>query len=143
MRKKLYFALFCAVLCIIWGNSLLPPEISGEMSRFVASLLGGTDSGGEANLFVRKAAHFLEFAALGASFALLSRTYEWDRHKRALSQAFVGIFVPLCDESIQMFTRRGPSLSDVWIDIAGYTTGAVITLAVCFLIEKNKTEKSR
>jgi VanZ family protein len=47
------------------------------------------------------------------------------------------------DETIQIFSNRGSSVRDVWIDVFGYVAGAVIVAAICLLIayfNKKKTE---
>ena len=142
-KKTIYIVLFCLILCFIWGNSLLSREVSGAISHFVADIFGG-DQGAteEGHHFVRKLAHFSEFAALGAVFLLLTGEYTSDRVKRAFSAAFVGAFVPLCDETIQIFSGRGSALTDVWIDVAGYATGAILTVAVILLVLRVTSRRS-
>ena len=56
-------------LCFIWGNSLLPGEVSGAFSDWVKELLmkllpmkENLSTGGG---LLRKLAHFTEFAMLG------------------------------------------------------------------------------
>ena len=136
-KKTIYIVLFCLILCFIWGNSLLSREVSGAISHFVADIFGG-DQGAteEGHHFVRKLAHFSEFAALGAVFLLLTGEYTSDRAKRAFSVAFVGAFVPLCDETIQIFSGRGPALTDVWIDAAGYLAGSLAVVLLGLLCLK-------
>ena len=133
-RKTIYIILFCLILCFIWGNSILSREVSGAISHFIADIFGGEQGAtDEGHHFVRKLAHFTEFAALGAVFWLLSGEYTRDLAKRALSAAFVELFVPLCDETIQIFSGRGPALADIWIDAAGYVVGTVLTVLVLIL----------
>ena len=64
----------CTVLLIcnlvfIWGNSLLPAEVSGQISGSLKAFLDGLFSPGEAapsgDGLLRKCAHFAEFGALG------------------------------------------------------------------------------
>ena len=108
--------------------------MSGAISHFIADLFGGEQGATEeGHHLVRKLAHFSEFAALGAVFWLLSGEYTKDRAKRAISTAFVGVFVPLSDETIQIFSGRGPALADVWLDAAGYVVGTVLTVLVLIL----------
>jgi VanZ family protein len=134
MRKRIYILLFCLILCFIWGNSMLSKEASGAISHFVATILGGNrEPSEEGHHLVRKLAHFCEFMSLGAVSVLLCRETLSRKGERALFCAFVGAFVPLADETLQIFTQRGPSLSDVWIDIGGFACGCII-VAVAFLI---------
>ena len=65
----------CSVLLLcnlvfIWGNSLLPAEVSGQISGTLKALLDGVFTPGEAvpsggDGLLRKCAHFAEFGALG------------------------------------------------------------------------------
>ena len=134
-KKRVYFILLCLTLCFIWGNSILSKEISGAISHFIADIIGGEQgSTDEGHHLVRKAAHFLEFASLGAAFLLWARETIENKGTRLALCAFFGVFVPLVDETIQIFSQRGPSLTDVWIDVSGYVTGALICFAVICLI---------
>ena len=143
-KKTVYIILFCLILCFIWGNSMLSREASGAISHFIADIFGGEQGATEeGHHLLRKLAHFTEFAALGAVYWLLSGEFTKDRAKRAFSAAFVGIFVPLCDETIQIFSGRGPALTDVWIDAAGYVSGTVLTVLAVFLLSRRKARASK
>lgn len=75
-RKKQIVALtilVVVVLMFIWGNSLVPGETSGEISdgvtAFIARVLGiESETMGH---YVRKAAHFTEYAVLGITISVL------------------------------------------------------------------------
>ena len=144
-KKTVYIILFCLILCFIWGNSILSREVSGAISHFIADIFGGEQGAtDEGHHFVRKLAHFTEFAALGAVYWLLSGEYTSDRAKRIFSAAFVGVFVPICDETLQIFSGRGPALTDVWIDVFGYSTGTcAVALAVYLISKRVKNRASR
>ena len=144
MKKTIYIILFCLILLFIWGNSILSREVSGAISQFIADLFGGEHGATEeGHHFVRKLAHFSEFAALGAVYWLLVGEYTTDRARRVLSSAFVGIFVPLTDETIQIFSGRGPLITDVWIDAAGYLTGVVLAVFAIFLASRRSCKGDR
>ncbi len=140
--------LFALILCFIWGNSLLSPDFSARISQAVGELLarlfgkgdGGATLGG---LPVRKVAHFVEFCALGAVASLLLRATVPSWLIRLSTEAFVGLLVPVIDETLQIFSGRGSSLRDVWIDVSGYVFGCALIYLCVFLIEKikNKSEK--
>ena len=133
-QKKLRLCvtlLICNIL-FIWGNSLLPGEISGAISGFVKDVLahiipsmGGEGGGGHGLL--RKAAHFTEFACLGALLTWLLFMLQKPR-----LMAVAGAFLVACaDETIQRFVPdRGPAFKDVLIDTSGAITGMVLLLAV-------------
>lgn len=136
-KKRIYGVLFVLVLCFIWGNSMLSKEMSHAISSLVASFIGGgSGTGDEGHHIVRKLAHFIEFTALGATGHLFFESLMPDKHKRYITLALIGVATPLIDETIQIFSGRGPALSDVWIDIAGYTLGALVVFAVLYVVSK-------
>ena len=126
-KRKVYGCLFVFTLAFIWGNSMLTREMSGAISQFVASVLGG-ESGTteEGHYLVRKLAHFTEYAALGVVSHLLFDSLLQDKYKKYMTISLIGVAVPLIDETIQIFSQRGPALSDVWIDVSGYIVGLLV-----------------
>lgn len=137
-KRKIYGCLFVLLLCFIWGNSMLSREMSGAISKFVAGILGGeagtTDEG---HHLVRKLAHFTEYAALGAVAHLYFDSLLQDKHRKYVTTALVGVSTPLVDETIQIFSGRGPALADVWIDAGGYLVGVMAVLLVLFLVRRH------
>ena len=114
-------------LAFIWGNSLLPGELSGAFSNWVRdlllSLLPASPSGGIGGGLLRKIAHFTEFALLGACLAWLHGMV----NKKAAYALAWGAAAACMDETIQRFVPgRGPSLKDVGIDTAGVLTGIAL-----------------
>lgn len=112
------------MLMFIWGNSILPARISSAISTFVTKLLGGD----LAELKVRKMGHFTEFLLLGGGLGLFCALKGAKGKDKVLYLVFPALFVPLMDETIQMFNDRGPQVLDIWIDIAGYTCGCLLML---------------
>ena len=83
---------------------------------------------------LRKCAHFAEYAVLGALTAAALRTSAHFSWPRAL---LPGPFAALCDETIQLFVPgRSGRIADVWLDTAGYLTGALLTLLIFRLCRK-------
>ena len=123
-------------LCFIWGNSMLPGEISQAFSDWVKETLfpGRISNGlGQGSGFLRKIAHFTEFAALGALLSWLFGMLK----KGKLYPIFWGIAAACMDETIQFFVPdRAPGLKDVAIDTAGVLTGFVLLLIGHTLIKK-------
>lgn len=142
-RKRIYGTVFVLTLCFIWGNSMIGAEVSGAISHFIADILGGEGgSTAEGHFLLRKAAHFSEYAALGVATLLFYGTLTADRTKKYLSAALTGVSVPLIDETIQIFSGRGSALTDVWIDISGFTFGTVlISLILFILLRRGKWKK--
>jgi len=129
-RMRLCTTLLICNILFIWGNSLLPGSISGAISGFVKDVLayilpGLSGEGGGGHGLLRKAAHFTEFACLGA---LLIWLFTMLQKPRLL--AVVGAFLVACsDETIQRFVPdRGPSFKDVLIDTSGAIVGMILLL---------------
>ena len=128
-RIRICTALLVCNLIFIWGNSLLPGDLSGALSDWVKGILEslfaqGADAGTSGGL-LRKLAHFTEFTALGMllcwRFGMLGKGW-----KPAL---VLGIAAACMDETIQMFVPdRGPGIRDVCIDAAGVATGIALLL---------------
>lgn len=53
-----------------------------------------------------------------------------------------GTFAALCDETIQLFVPgRSGQITDVWLDTAGYLTGALLTLLLFRLCRKRPKQR--
>lgn len=124
-RMRLCIALLVCNLVFIWGNSMLPGDISGKISDWVKcileALLPGTGEERTGSGFlIRKLAHFTEFAALGALLGWLFGMLK----KRRIYPFLFGTAAACIDETIQMFVPdRGPAIRDVCIDSCGILTG--------------------
>ena len=128
-RMRLCVSLILCCLVFIWGNSLLPGEISGAISDFFKRILqslfeqGESGSSGMLGFLVRKMAHFTEFTALGLCLCWLFGMLK----KGRLAPFLCGAAAACVDETIQIFAvARGSSLLDVWIDAAGCCTGVAV-----------------
>ena len=144
-RSAIIFGILTAlVLCFIWGQSLLPHDISaGESGRLMGVLKPLLDPRGRVDEEVfhhllRKAAHFTEYAALGFCMCGFLKNLAWKQEKRCLPLA-----VALClaaaaiDETIQIFSEnRGPRMSDVLLDGCGAIFGIAVFLLIAMLIRK-------
>ena len=126
-RLRLCTALLICNLIFIWGNSLLPGEVSGAFSDWVKSILARLFASGEEDSsgggLLRKLAHFTEFTALGMCLAWLYGMLG----KGRLRPFLWGVLAASVDETIQRFVPdRGPSIKDVCIDSAGVLTGIIL-----------------
>lgn len=125
-NKKLIIIAIAAVLVFIWGNSILSREASQRLSDSVQSSLtraaGGGASGEVNSALLRKGAHFCEFAAFGGLVALLLR----ERKKGCFKAFAVSAACAAIDETIQIFSNRGSSFSDVILDCFGAAFGILI-----------------
>lgn len=128
-RMALCITLLILNLIFIWGNSLMPGEVSRAISMWVKNLLFSSGPGNEPQLghgLLRKIAHFMEFGCLGAIFCwllLMLRKAPW--HSLIYS-----VLTACADEGIQYFVPdRGPGIRDVIIDITGAMLGMLLLLA--------------
>jgi VanZ family protein len=78
---------------------------------------------------VRKLAHFLEFFVLGAELSILCFLNGIDK----TYVAFIGLLSATTDETIQVFSKRGAQLTDVWIDFSAI----IFAIFIVFLLEKS------
>lgn len=148
-RMWLCITLLILNLIFIWGNSALPGEVSGCLSEWVKGILGrilpfGQSESAEGSHLLRKLAHFIEFACLGACLCWLAGMLV----KPAISVAslpLLGGFIAACvDETIQRFVEgRSSSLIDVWIDTAGVVIGILLLLTGYHVIGKIKHRRVR
>ena len=122
-------------LIVIWGHSLMPGEISGGESSFITQIitkiLPFINNEEQAESFIRKAAHFTEFAVLAVLIAIAFRTFVEPGIKLALNTVLSGLVAAFIDETIQLFVEgRSGEVKDMWIDLAGVCVGMLITLLV-------------
>ena len=142
-RMRLCVALLTCCLVFIWGNSLLPGEISGAISDFVKRILAFLFEQGEpepenSGFLLRKMAHFTEFTALGLCLCWL-----FGMLKKGILRPFLcGVLAACVDEFIQLFVPgRGPSARDVCIDSGGVLLGVILlTLGHHYFCKKHLEE---
>ena len=140
-RLRLCVGLIALNLLFIWGNSLLPGEVSGEISDAVkdllAAMLPGDGLEASGGGLIRKLAHLTEFACLGALLAWLRGMLQWKRGTALL----LGIAAACTDETIQRFVPgRGPSVWDVLIDSSGVLMGILLLLLGHSCLNRKKLE---
>ena len=156
-QRKILKILIILTIVLIWGQSFLPPDMSSGESGFVLEKIVKPFlrfiTGREAEIsehLVRKLAHFTEFMVLGllvALFNIHNKNVACDGPQplpityypltkncalRIMHCALFCMFIAFIDESIQMFTGRGPAIADVWIDTGGAVTG----IGIEWIIEK-------
>lgn len=153
MKTKLLFALrITLIVCIIctlsftFYQSSLSKESSTEQSDKVGGILGeifppDTPTGEFVQENVREIAHYTEFFFLGLFVSLYVclflpgvRAEMPSRIKFALLSLVISPIIPLVDETIQIFSDRGPEIADVWLDIFGYLSSSVIVYLIFFTV---------
>lgn len=151
----LNIAAIVAVLCFIFGNSLLDGKESGEVSSSVMEAVEPiarpvveavspepvTDD--MLHTVIRKLAHFTEFAALAVLSALLLLQLRGTLYTPHIAYLLFGtLLCAVTDEFIQSFTGRTSSVRDVLIDFSGALCGIALTAAVLAIIRACRKTKT-
>ena len=144
-RRVLSTVLIClciATVAFIWGNSMLGSKASSNVSN---SVLGALDPiirrfgiVSKDDLWLRKLAHFTEFAALGAELLFLAAVRRRFGLQAASNCAFAALLAALTDETIQLISGRNSQVLDVLLDFSGSLTGILIAWLICRLIKKRR-----
>ena len=143
-RMRLCICLLIMNLVFIWGNSLLPGEISGAISGWVHTLVqmifpGSVEISGGHGL-LRKLAHFSEFCALGMLLSWLLAMLKEKKWAFVIPSMICGCLAACVDETIQCFVPdRGPSIKDVGIDSMGVILGIGL-LCLGYTIQQKKKQ---
>lgn len=91
---------------------------------------------------VRKAAHFSEYAVLGALLSATIYLYVGKRKETFMMALPLGCAVAVCDEVIQLFPKgRSSEVTDMLIDSAGILFSALIVQLILYLTERHKAKK--
>lgn len=135
------------VVCFIFSNSLLDGEDSSRQSglvmKFLRAILDPNHTIGEETFhyFVRKGAHFSEFALLGLSLCVLMRCIQGASGKYCPGfMLLAALGTAVADEFIQSFTGRTSSVADVVLDFSGAVTGFTLML-ILFALKITIKEK--
>lgn len=131
--------LIALMLVFIWSNSLAGSKesnaLSGWVERWLKTIL---DPQGRIPLKafdydVRKAAHCIEYAALGA---LLAWAMTVTKNENVWLLLFTVLIAAVVDETIQIFTGRTSQVQDIWLDFFGASGGVLLTHGTKRLAEK-------
>lgn len=128
-------------LYFIFGNSMDSREVSAEKSGLVQEVVNmAIEALGSEEAFtehaIRKMAHFLEFFALGIELTAMCMIWK----QPLVWAAFSGLLAALTDETIQIFSKRGSSAADVWLDFSGVVVGLLLLWGCTYIHRRNKDE---
>ena len=149
MKKSKNRMIVCIILLVlniafIWGNSLLPREVSAAFSTFVGRIISIffpsdiTPEAGVGHGILRKVAHFLEFCSLGVILSWLVRMLRDKTWMCIFAPLIAGVAVAAVDETIQLFIPgRGPHIRDVGIDSLGVLLGVLLAWLLSLCIKRN------
>lgn len=147
--KIIYTSITVICVLFIYFQSVLPAGKSGEESSRVVQWLNFICSQLNFNFsfshhFVRKMAHFTEFAILGFSVYYTVSIYIRKKVLSSLLGISGYILVACTDESIQLFSvGRACSFNDIVIDVLGSTFGFVFAFLLSFIIAKIKKSRKQ
>lgn len=139
---------FALIGCIafIFSNSMQIAEVSSGASGRVLAIMqsilrrmGLPNIAGSLTMhFVRKLAHFCEYALEGFLFMLCLRVYTRHPFRHISVPVLGGVLTALADETIQLYTAgRSSQVTDVWLDSVGVLAGilaAILLLALFRLL---------
>ncbi len=138
-QRALSVALIVAYVLFIYSNSLqngsASSDRSGRVTALVQSLLSSLGwEGTVSEHFLRKLAHFAEYAGLGVLLGLALRSFTPHLLRQAGFPLFIGLAVPVSDEFLQLFVEgRAGMVQDVALDFFGMLTGLALTVALLLL----------
>ena len=134
LMSRVLVLLIVLTLAFIWGNSMLGSEQSAGVSNgfldFIRPLLEilGLESGSD--LWLRKLAHFCEFALLGAELSALSILKGKIKLRDFSCGSMYCLAAAAADETIQYFSGRYSHVLDVLLDFSGSICGIVVICTV-------------
>lgn len=144
--EKVLFILIILTIAGIWFQSMLSKESSSSESGFVMDLIKPfleiiVGKGNVTMHLVRKLAHFTEYFLLGLELTL----YMNIRSVSSLSYPVFAWILPLgisltvasLDETIQLFSGRGPMIQDVILDFCGALTACIAVNIIFRIIQKS------
>ena len=138
-EKNLVTVLIGLNLAVIWGNSAMTAQQSGDMSGIILQWIAEIFpifAQEQGHFLLRKLAHFSEFACLGLLCGM-RKLLRGEPIRPSL--AGFGLCAACIDETVQMYIPgRASSLTDVWIDTAGFVTGSLVMNAGYTLYKKVK-----
>ena len=144
-RAWLFGLLTLAVLFFIFSNSLRSADRSSEQSGRITALflrilrLVCNPDEEKFHNFIRKTAHFTEFAALGAFSCLWLRNALQNRRLHFPLPAVLSAATAFTDEMLQRLSEgRACSVWDMLLD----TCGALCAITVLTLLHRRKTKKA-
>ena len=138
--------LLVLTLAFIWRNSMESiPESQAKSLDLVAILKPILEpiigEGKVTDHFVRKTAHFCEFALLGAELRLLFLLLGFGTVQGHMNALFAALAAGVTDETIQYFYDRGSMVLDVVLDFCGAFFGALVLLLIALGVREHRKKR--
>ena len=130
--------LIISTLFYAFYQSSLPMQESAKESEKVGEIIEeiippDTKPGEYVQKNLRKLAHFAEFFFLGLWCSLYVVFY-YRKPRGFISVIPFGLISALLDETVQIFSKRGSAVKDIWIDAFGYVTAFFLVMLVFFTV---------
>lgn len=149
MKTKRWMWLFAVLsvlmIAFIWGHSLQSRDQSSQESLGLLAMLTpmlkalGVADPESLHGFLRKAAHFTEFGALGLCVCGFTVNLGRLLGQRLVSLPILTVLaVAVTDELLQLFSGRASMVADVVLDFAGGITGIGLVALWCWLRREKK-----
>ena len=147
-KKILIIRIVLIILIILWavlvfGMSNQQGNESSGLSRKITALFLKTEEQiALVEPYVRKIAHFSEYAIGGILFISLFLTYDWTNKKRVTISILLGIWYAILDEIHQLFVpERSGNVIDVLIDSLGICFGVCFVMIIYKIYKKCHKKK--
>lgn len=138
----------CIIFCFSNQNGTQSKSVSREFVSKIINVLPQTKNKTEnekrkiienAQVFVRKLAHFSVYTALGGISMCFMSTYDMSNRKRFVSSFTIGFLYAVLDETHQIFSPgRTARVFDVIIDSMGVIFGILIVFGIISLYHKKR-----
>lgn len=130
IKRRIFLVLIVIWALFVFNLSSQTGSDSSGLSRMIVELF--TKDEAIINIvepYVRKFAHFSEYALGGVLFMGLCNTYDWSDRKKLLISISLGIWYAISDEVHQILVpARNGNIIDVWIDSLGIATGSCVMM---------------
>ena len=145
-----FFVLSAVWAGVIFGFSAQDSQesasLSGEVTEVIIETFDVKTEPDIIEYFVRKLAHFCEYAVLGGllfgAFAFLRRHFEKAPYFAAVLSSITSLVYAASDELHQHFVSgRSPQLKDVLIDTSGAVLAGLLICLILYIIAKVKTRR--
>lgn len=142
LSVRILLVTISATILTFFVQSAFPPSLSSAESDAVSGFLAyiipaDTVIGEFVHTYIRKIGHFCEYGLLGIQLALLVNVSKTENMKRSIFYSHIfALVVALFDETVQIFSGRGPSVSDVWLDFIGFSVLFAFTYGIIYFKRK-------
>lgn len=154
MNRKTIIVILTAVILatavFIFQNSLTSGAASNQKSGFISELIQKVIDPQKKidpdafHIFIRKSAHFSEFALLGVELIILTILIKPRLYiKLIFMPLFISLLTGVTDEYLQKFVTRTSSVTDVLIDFTGSVTGIAVFILIYEIVKALKIKKTK